>query len=443
MTSVNKKIFNAALLIAGSSMAVKIIAALKDFILAAYFGTQDSIDAFLIAFLVPSIVINVVAASLSNAIVPRYSRQLIGGDTAAAQLFVRRMLGLACMLFLVIGVSLFMLSPWIVPFVGRGFNPEKLALTSSLYVRLLPLVLIAGLGTLLSSILNTRERFMLPALSAGFTPIFTIGFLIAFHETWGVHTLVYGALCGFLLQVVVLFLAARDRRGIPWPVVPKFDSEERAVMWQFLPLMAGSFLMCCTDLVDQVMAAAYGSGSVATISYGNKLVSLVLGVGSVALSTAIFPYFSRMVAAEDWRGVRHTLKIYIRLILITTVPLAVLICWGSEPLVRIFFQRGSFTEDDTMKVALVQTAFALQIPFYVLTIMFVRLISSLGRNSYLLFSTLTSVILNIVLNYVFLMYFGLPGIALSTAVVYMVSALFLGIVIAWKLPAAPSKRSPT
>ena len=50
------------------------------------------------------------------------------------------------------------------------------------------------------------------------------------------------------------------------------------------------------------------------------LIMPVLGISSTALGTAVLPYFSRLVAAEDWDGLRHTLRTYTRLILAAAIP---------------------------------------------------------------------------------------------------------------------------
>ena len=47
-----------------------------------------------------------------------------------------------------------------------------------------------------------------------------------------------------------------------------------------------------------------GPGSVAVLNYGSKLIAVPLGVGTTALGTAVIPYFSVMVAKNDWRQIR-------------------------------------------------------------------------------------------------------------------------------------------
>src|SRR5262245_36277868 len=70
--SVNRRILGAIVTIGVMTFAVKLVAMLKDMIVAASFGTADTVDALLTAFLLPSFLINVIAGSFRNALIPIY-----------------------------------------------------------------------------------------------------------------------------------------------------------------------------------------------------------------------------------------------------------------------------------------------------------------------------------------------------------------------------------
>ena len=166
------------------------------------------------------------------------------------------------------------------------------------------------------------------------------------------------------------------------------------------------------------------------LNYGNKIIAFPITLAATTLGTAVVPYFSAMVVQRDWAGIRHTLKRYLSLIFATAVPLTLILMMISEPLVKMIYQRGSFSEEDTHLVAQIQVLFALQIPFYIAVILIVRLISSMLANHILLIGNIITVILNISLNYLFMKKLGVAGIALSTSCVYMV--LFTFLYISWR-----------
>jgi putative peptidoglycan lipid II flippase len=173
------------------------------------------------------------------------------------------------------------------------------------------------------------------------------------------------------------------------------------------------------------MAALLGSGSVSALSYGSKVPVGLVAIGAMALSTATLPYFSQMAAANDWQGCRHTLKRYSVLMLSVSVPITVLLIIFSRPLVRVLFQRGAFTSFDTDLVSRVQVFYCLQIPFYVLGMVFVRFISSVRRNDLLMYAAAINLVVDIVMNLVLMRIWGVAGIALSTSIVMMISFLFV------------------
>jgi putative peptidoglycan lipid II flippase len=199
----------------------------------------------------------------------------------------------------------------------------------------------------------------------------------------------------------------------------------KTVWHQYAPMLAGAALIGSTEVVGQIMAASLGSGSVSILSYGNKIPMLLLGVGSMAASTAVLPYFSEMVAAGQWNEVRHTLRTYTRLIAVITIPLTVILVVFSEPIVELLFQRGAFTDVHTREVAWVQSLALLQIAPFALGVLAVRLLSSLKANHILMWSSAISLILTIVLNYLFMQPLGVAGIALATSLMYIVSMCFL------------------
>jgi putative peptidoglycan lipid II flippase len=190
-------------------------------------------------------------------------------------------------------------------------------------------------------------------------------------------------------------------------------------------MLAGAFLMGSTSFVGQSMAAMLGPGRVSALSYGSKMTTLILGVGALSVSTAVLPQFSRMVAVKDWTGVRHTLIVYARLIVLITLPLTVFLIYFSEPLVHVLFQRGAFTEADTQLVARVQNLYLLQIPVFVLSMLLVRLISALQANRILMWGAAINLVVNIVFNYVLMKWMDVEGIALATSLMYLVSTGFL------------------
>ena len=422
--STNRKIFGAAVIVALGTVVVKLASLAKELMIAWRFGTGEDLDAFLIALVVPFFLMNVIAGSFNSALIPTYIQVREQEGKEAAQRLFSGAVVWSLGLLLITTILVVVTAPLYLPFIAQEFPPEKLDLTFRLLCWIAPVVLLSGIKTIWGAVLNAGERFALAALSPIMTPIITAVLLIGCWS-WGVFSLAVGLVLGTALETIVLGVGLNNQ-GIS--IRPKWyglDTHLRQVAGQYAPMIAGAVLMCSTNLVDQSMAAMLSGGSVAALNYGSKVIALPLQLGATALGTAVIPYFSRMVACQDWGKLKHTFHHYLKLIFVCTIPLTVFIVLASEPLVQVLYQRGAFTEESTAIVAQVQASYALQIPFYISSILVVRLISSLRLNYILMWGSGLNLMLNIVLNCLLIDWLGVSGISLSTSCVYLCSFLFV------------------
>lgn len=416
--STNRQIFGATVTVALMTLLVKVAAMVKELVVAWRFGTGDELDAFFIAFLVPSFVINVVAGSFNAALIPTYIRVREQEGMSAAQRLFSGVMVWSLGLLLVTTILIVGTAPLYLPLIARGFSTEKLNLTFYLLCAISPVVLVRGMVVIWGAVLNAGERFALAALSPSITPVITILFLIV-SQSLGSYSLAFGLVFGGVLELVVLGLSLKRHHVSLKPRWYGFDENMRQVAGQYLPMIAGAFLMSSTGLVDQSMAAMLSPGSVATLNYGNKFVALILGLSS-SLWIVILPYFSKIVANQDYSILSKILSVYILRIMIATIPITLFMIFSSNFLIKIFFQRGNFTIEDTQNVANILSTYALQIPFYISSILFMRLISSVQSSHYIFLLSCISLFTNILLNLVLIKYMGLIGISLSTSLVYLI-----------------------
>lgn len=431
--STNRRIFAAAITVGVFTLLVSLATVVKDIATAHQFGTSDALDSFIMAYLLPSFAVNVIAGSFNSAVIPTYIQVREGQGNLAAQKLFSSVMIWSIALLLVVSVVLALSMHYIMPMLASGFSAQKLESTQSLFLVLLPVIVISGIATIWSSILNAGERFVVGALAPVMVPVAALASLLLFGNKWGIFSLAVGTVVGYLLQCILLAVALKKHHIRLYPQWHGMTPELKRVITQYSPMVAGAFLMSSTGLVDQIMAAMLVPGSVAALSYGNKIVSFAVGLGAMAIGTAVLPHFSQMAANGDLSGIRHTLKIYTRLILIATVPLTVILFFMSENIITFLFERGAFVEKDTHLVAQAQSFYVLQIPFYILSIMFVRLLSAFAENSVLMKICMVNFIVNILGNYILMKLFGVAGIALSTSIVYLSSFILIFISLSKKL----------
>jgi putative peptidoglycan lipid II flippase len=424
------------LTVGASTGLVKIAAAAKVVATARAFGTSDGLDAYLVAFLLPAFVCDTLAGSLTSSLVPTFIevRELQGGD--AAMRLYRSVLAAGTGLLAAAAILVGVFSPWIFRLLASSFSHEKIALTCSLFWVMLPTVPLSAMSTAWRAILNTEGNFALPGILPALTPLTSITLLFAFGRTWGVYALAVGTLAGGLAEVALLAIAMM-RRG--HPILPRWYGRDRAldqVIAQYAPVVASIFLLGGSPLIDQSIAAMLGSGSVAALSYGTRVSAVLIAMGPSAVATAILPHFSRLTVNPDWNHLRHSLRSYAAIILAVTVPAVVLLMLFSEPMVRLFFERGQFNGAATELVTRIQRFSLLQIPAAMVMALALRLVSSMKANRLLARVAAFYAIFNVLLDFVLARTIGIAGITLSTAIVQFAALLYLFHLMRTRLPAS-------
>lgn len=424
MRSTNYRIFSAILTISSITAVIKLVSIAKEILVASRFGTGDALDAFLIALMIPTLSIGVVASSFSAALIPTFIRVRERDGHEAAQRLFSSTTVFSISLLTVISMLLAVAVPYIFTFIASGFGSEKLLLTRRLFYSLLPIIVLYGVSTTWSAILNAGERFMLTAVVPVLRPLALVAFLYTTYETLGIYAMSIGTITGLVCELCLLGWALRYRGIRIFPRWYGLSDDLRVVLRQYLPLSASVFFMGSTAVIDQSFAANLLPGSVSVLNYGNKIVSLTLELSAIALGTAVLPYFSRMSADRDWDGFRHTLKTYIKLIVYCSIPVMAVLFIFSEPLVTLAFKRGAFTAADAALAGKIQAIYALQIPVYILCIIVVRAISAINLNRVLMWTSVIALISTVSLDYLFVKIFGILGIAISSLFVYSIGLLF-------------------
>jgi len=262
--SINRRILGAILTVGGFAFVVKLTATVKELAVAYQFGTGDAVDAFLIAFLIPTLVINVVAGSLTAAFTPVYIELRETQRSSAARRLFRSVTAGSAVLVLVVTGILLALAPVAARFLEGSFSAEKLALTRSLFFLLLPVVLLNAVITAWSAVLNAEERFASVALAPVCVPLLTLAMVLLAGRTWGIYSLALGTVFGSAAQIAVLAVAL-FRQGMP--VLPKWEGmspEFRRVALQYAPMVAGAALTSSSWAIGQAMAAMLPAGRVAS-----------------------------------------------------------------------------------------------------------------------------------------------------------------------------------
>ncbi|MGK0185347.1 MAG: putative peptidoglycan lipid II flippase [Verrucomicrobiales bacterium] len=407
------------------TMCVKAMGFAKELVVANYFGTSDVMDAFVIAFMIPSVVAAVLAEGLPDALLPAYSETAAKNGKQEADALAVNSIWVYFGTLLVAFAGLLFGGEHLIRLFGANFSAEKLAVSVKMYWALLPFVVFYGMSHVFGTLLQANKRFALAAATPLLVPACSVVGLLAGYDSMGIYGLIAGVVTGSALHLAVLYYAFHQQCDRSLFVCGPWTPEVRSVIRESFPLLAGGIVMYGTTLVDNGMAAWLAPGSVAVLGYGGRICSLVLSLAAISVGKAILPYLADNVAHGQWDRLKQTLFQFSALIAVTCLPVTLILWMWAPEIVAILFERGSFSSSDTARVAGVLQYYGLQIPFYIVAVLASRVVIALRASRFILIVAVFNLTANILFNYLFIQSLGINGIALSTAVVHLVSALML------------------
>jgi putative peptidoglycan lipid II flippase len=405
---------------AGATGLSRVLGLVREIVARNYFGVRGPINAFEIAFLIPNTVRALVAdAALSSAFVPVFSELLEKGERArawrvASTLFWLIFLGLGGVTLLFI-----VLAPWIMaPF------PYEQDLLVGLSRLLFPIVLLLGLFGVIVGILNSYEHFTIPALTPVFWNLVIIaGLVIGVPRVEGNDELyVYAGaiLAATLLQFALPIPALRGLGGRLQFVLDWRDPAVKQVFVLMVPVTLGLGLINVNALIDGIFAAQLINPDIApsAINAAFRIYMLPQGMFSVAVATVLFPRLSRLATRGDLVGFRENVALGLGQIGFLLIPASAVGAVLAVPIVRLIYERGAFTPDQTTVVAGALAAFTLGLTFNGTMLMLTRAFFSLQSPWVPTVVALGNLGVNAALDAAFYRY-GVWGIPLATSFVNM------------------------
>jgi putative peptidoglycan lipid II flippase len=423
--SVNRRIFRAAAIVTVAAVLVKIVAVVKEFVVAGTFGRTDATDAFLIAFLIPGLLVNLFSESMNQALIPTLVRVREQEGSQKAQELLSSAMAWTCLLLACGSVAMGLAAQFFFPLIVPRFGPAKLLLTEHMFYGLLPLVLLTGIASNCASVLNTFERFGSPTLVPVTIPLAIILGSWFLAPQFGIWVLVYANVAGSVAQALILIWMMQTHGylfRLRWGAATEATRE---VAGQYGPILLSGLVASSGLIVDQAMAATLPSASVTSLVYANRFVSVVLTILAGAIATAVTPYFSQMVSRQDWAACRHTINTYVKITALVSIPTALIMIFGSHLFVRLTYQHGAFGPADTAAVAPVQAMYAIQLPFFIVSRVFYRYLVAIRRTSLILICGIINLVLDVILNLILMRWYGVAGIALATSLWTVSTFIFL------------------
>lgn len=423
------------LVISSSTAISRLLGLVRDVVIAHLFGASRAYDAYLIAFMIPHLLRRLLAeGALSSAFIPIFTERLNKDGPQRAARFANLVLTAALLFFPGLVCLGILLAPFYVPFFADGFSADQLDLTMRLTQITFPFIALVGIAAIVMGVLNSYERFF----AAAFAPVlFNIGIILSAFALMGVfaepiYALAVGVLVGGLGQLLfqIPYLKALWRYR---PVFDLRDNDLHRLLKLMIPSIVGLAIFQVNTIVDNKLASHLAEGSVSVLQYAIRLFQLPLGLCVVAVGSAILPRLSALAAHQNTHSLAHTLQDGIHFSLFILLPATAGLYALAEPIIRLLFEHGNFTPEDTRLTVYALIHYLPGLIGYAIAYLLTRAFYALQDTRTPLRVGALTVALNVTLDYALVGLMGVGGLALATSLAGLTNAVLLWLILQRRL----------
>jgi putative peptidoglycan lipid II flippase len=339
--------------ISGLTLVSRILAFLRDVLIARIFGAGMATDAFFVAFKLPNLLRRLFAeGAFSQAFVPIFGEYKNRRGHEQTQLLVDHvttMLAIILFLITLIGV---IAAPILVYVSAPGFMKDvaKFDLTVELLRITSPYIFFISLVAVAAGILNTYNKFWVPAFAPILLNLCFIGAALwaAPHFDPPIVALAWAV---FIAGIVQLAFQVPFLKKIGMMPRIRFSRTDPG-MWRVIKLMGpavfGVSIAQISLIINTIFASFLVAGSVSWLYYADRLMEFPSGILGAALGSILLPSLSKCYADKNMAEYSKLLDWGLRLTFMLTLPAALALGMISVPLLATFFQRGAFMAHDVI-----------------------------------------------------------------------------------------------
>ncbi|NHB96669.1 murein biosynthesis integral membrane protein MurJ [Photorhabdus stackebrandtii] len=337
--------------VSSMTMFSRVLGFIRDAIIARIFGAGATTDAFFVAFKLPNLLRRIFAeGAFSQAFVPILSEYKNQQGDEATRTFIAYVSGMLTLILAVVTVLGILAAPWMIYITAPGFTDaaDKFALTTSLLRITFPYIFLISLASLAGAILNTWNRFSVPAFAPTLLNISMIVFalFVAPYCNPPVMALGWAVVAGGILQLVYQLPHLKKIGMLVLPRISFRDSGVWRVIRQMGPAILGVSVSQISLIINTIFASFLVSGSVSWMYYADRLMELPSGVLGVALGTILLPSLAKSFSSGNHEEYTKLMDWGLRLCFLLALPCAIALGILAKPLTVSLFQYGNFTEFD-------------------------------------------------------------------------------------------------
>lgn len=399
------------------TLSTRILGFIREQVIAYFFGTTFQSDAIKISTYIPLTVSHLLIAGLLSAIfIPVFTDFLVEKKDSDMWETFNILFNIIGVIFIIISVIFFIFSRALIHIMAPHASEDMKILANSMFVYLIPQMLILAWASLFGGLHNTYESFVIPGIGGVLYNISIVFSLFFLTRIYGPFAVVYGSLIGAVLQLFIQ-IPFVIKKGWKYKFIIDLKNKYvRKIGALSVPILINSTFGYITPIFEKSIGSYFGEGAISSLDYAFKVSQLPLGIFAFVVSLIIFPTLSQLVSRNELLRLSKTIQFGLKFILYLMIPSAVGLILFSYPIVRLLFEQGVFTENATKVVSSLLIYYSIGLPFWGMTSLLVRVYYSFKDTITPVIISILTIILQITLYIINSRLIGLSGIPFGASI---------------------------
>ncbi|MBF8246469.1 MAG: murein biosynthesis integral membrane protein MurJ [Rickettsia sp.] len=417
----------------------RITGLIRELIFAKYFGTTNVADVINLSFRLPNLFRKIFAeGAMSSIFIPEFNqRKLL--STKYAHVFAEKTL----VYLTIISVTFVLLSeifmPYLLYLIAPGFlkNPKKFELSVYMCRITMPYISLFSIVALIGSILNSLEKFQAFAITSVIMNIYLILGMIFLEPYFSYYSFSISLILSGITQLLIINHELSKTnfkinykslaKHISYSYLKHLITNKNSKFYKIIKNSNFALIISGLQQLNIFISQSFASlipSAISLINYADRINQICISIIGVTLSTILLPELSELYKKKNSLKINLLQNTFLRWGMFLSIPITIFIIFFSEHIVQIIFQRGNFTESDTLqtsRILLISILGALPV-----------ILAKILNNAFYANQELKSLmnisfymlILNILLTIVLLKYWGVYGIAFSITITNWANLFF-------------------
>lgn len=413
-----------AKIIISLGLVTRLLGFLKGILIAYYIGVNYKTDTYLVAFSATMLLTKIIADGLIVSLIPIYQQVDQRDGLKGRNEFTNNVINSYVLLSIILIAVGYTIAPLIIKVFGPGFDGLESIKAIRLFRLGLPIMTAHFIRGICGGHLQSIHAFKAGARSGVVNNLIYIVYLVTFSKWFGLEGLMIAGVIAVIGQVYVM-VKAMVKVGYKYKFYILLKDNLLLRLNSFmLPILIGIGINEVNFAIDNAVGSALQQGTITELNYAYDIILFFISAFIVAIVTAIFPLLSEMFSKEKQIELNKSINFSFRLLIIILVPLTIILITMAEPIVKLFYERGAFGNESTIKTAQILIYYSIGLVGLALVLLINRIYYAINKLNTSMIIGAIALGYNLILDLILVKFMGANGIALGTSISVIITTVY-------------------